>query len=535
MEDYDLVIVGAGSAGCIVANQFINSTNLKVILIEAGPADNNPIISIPLGYGMTFYNKNINWNFYSKKQKNLFNREIYFPRGKVLGGSGSINAMVYSRGLETDYKDWSSANNWNWESIKKIYDKIEKKIIIRHNDKIINKIPVNDVSSMHDPILNNFFKAASELNISYKKNLETSLSDQVGHYNVNTCNGFRYSSSKSFLKPILKNKRLKLLTNCFVKKIYFEKNKVKEIKVVFKNQSMSIKPKLGVILSAGSIMTPYLLMHSGIGNADDLRKFNIKVNINIPNVGKNFQDHLGIDYLFKSKVRTLNYSLGTWIGRTKSILNYLYNRKGPYSLSLNQSGGYINWDSKNNYPNLQLYFNPITYSITHQNKRPLLKTDKFNGFVIGFNSCRPKSLGTISLVSPYIKDHPLIDPNYLDHEQDIHDLKSAINFIKTISSTKNIKKIIDKPINIDPLNSNYDQLIEHFKRNANSVYHPCGTCKMDNDKTKGVVSDKLKVHGAENLWIVDASVLPNITSGNINAPVMMTAYLGSKLIIDELK
>jgi len=535
LEDFDIVIVGAGSAGCIVANQFINLTNFKVLLIEAGPSDRNPIINVPLGYGMTFYNKKINWNFYSNKQKNLFNREIYFPRGKVLGGSGSINALVYSRGLKSDYTNWSKNKNWDWQNIKRTFDTIEKNIEIKDNAFPINKIPVNDVSSLHHPMLKNFFNAANELNIPFKKNLTTNSDNQIGHYNINSCNGYRFSSSKAFLRPVISSTRLKLLTKCVVKKLIIKNRKIVALDALYKNKLFKIKPKLGVILCLGSIMTPYVLMHSGIGDGNQLKKFNIPVKLNNMQVGKNLQDHLGIDYLYKSNQKSLNYSLGTWLGRTKSVLQYMYNRKGPFSISINQSGGYIKWKTIKNYPNLQIYFNPLSYSIKHEYKRPLLQADKFNGFAIGFNSCRPKSLGKISLSSPNLYENPVIDPNYLDNEEDINDVKSAIDFLKTISKTKSLKSIIHGPTKIDINKSNEKELIEHFKLNSTSVYHPCGTCRMDSKKEKGVVSENLKVHGSENLWIIDASVFPNITSGNINAPVMMLAHLGSNLVINQLK
>ena len=536
MENFDIVIIGAGSAGCIVANQIINKTNNKVLLIEAGPSDSNPIIKIPLGYGMTFYNKNLNWNFYSVEQKNLFKREIYFPRGKVIGGSGSINAMVYTRGLNTDYNDWGKNKNdiWSLENIVEAFETIEEKISESYRSEIKNKIYVNDVSNFHHPILENFFKASKEMGFEYNKNLNTSSSNQVGHYNINTKNGYRFTSSDGFLKPILKHPNLKILKNCLVKKINIDQGKVSSIDVINGGKKINIKTNIGVISCAGSIMTPHLLFHSGIGSADHLQKFGLKVIVDSPNVGKNLQDHIGLDYLYRSKIDTLNKSLGKWTGRINSIIKYLYNRTGPLSLSINQAGGYINWKSKDEFPNIQIYFNPLTYSIAYKNKRPLLKTDKFNGFIIGFNSCRPKSRGKIELSSNNFRDSPLIDPKYLDHEQDIHDLKCAFDIIRNISNSKHIKNISDGALRIDPLNLSDEELIDHFKYEAGSVYHPCGTCRMDDNILKGVVSKRLKVHGTRNLWIVDASIFPNITSGNLNAPVMMTAYRASQLIINDL-
>ena len=535
MNNFDLVIVGAGSAGCIVANQIISNTNLRVLLIEAGPSDNSPVIKVPLGYGMTFYHKKMNWNFYSEIQKNLNNREIYYPRGKVVGGSGSINAMIYARGLSSDFKNWHLSKDWSWENIKATYDQIEFSI----NDKInilpSNKIPVNDVRKKHHPILRNFFDASQDFNFTLNKQLKNSLENQVGNYNVNIFDGFRTSSSTAFLKPIKNHPNLKILTKTEVLKLEYENNQISSLKIKYQNKIIIVKPKIGTILSTGAIMTPYLLLKSGIGSSEELKDFNIPVNLHSPHVGKNLQDHLGLDYLYKTFMTTLNSDLGTWGGRIKSIFRYLYNRTGPFALSLNQGGGYINWNSLDPYPNIQLYFNPLTYSVSYKNKRPLLKTDKFNGFIIGFNSCRPKSLGEVKLKVSKKNYLPSIDPKYLSDERDIHDLYSAFDFIRKFTTNRNINEIIKSPVNIDPINTNNDELLDHFKSNATTVYHPCGTCRMSREINSGVVSEKLKVHGIDNLWIVDASIMPNITSGNINAPVMMLSYLSSKIILEELK
>ena len=217
-------------------------------------------------------------------------------------------------------------------------------------------------------------------------------------------------------------------------------------------------------------MTPYLLMHSGIGDKEHLKQHNKEVIIDNFNVGRNLQDHLGLDYLFKTYHHSLNKSLGTWPGRITSFLKYIYNRSGPLSLSINQSGGYINWNSKHHYPNLQIYFNPLTYSITHKNKRPLLKTDKFNGFIIGYNSCRPKSLGRITLNSPNPDDSPLIDPNFLSDDEDIYDVKCAINFSKILASTDNIKKIRKESVTHDLLNATEEETVSYTHLTLPTIY-----------------------------------------------------------------
>ena len=536
MNEFDIIIVGAGSAGSIAANRLSQDQNLKILILEAGPNNFHPMIKIPLGYGMTFYNKSINWNFYTSPQLHLDNRRLYCPRGKVVGGSSSINAMIYARGFPSDFRNWTYDNSsfWSWENIRKTYENMEKNIILTDKENATSKIVVNNVSSQHHSILNNYFLGAKELDIPSVDSFNADNGEGVGHYDITTRNGYRWSAADGFLKDTL-TKNVKLTTQANVNQITVSDKKVTGVKYSKKGRNFEVKAKIGVVMAAGSIKTPHILMLSGIGPSDHLKNFGIETKIDNPNVGSNLQDHIGIDYLYRSKVPTLNKSLGTVSGRIKSILEYLIFRSGPLSLSINQGGGFIRWKNREDYPNLQVYFNPLTYSVSHANKRPLLKTDKFDGFIIGFQPCRPSSRGNIRLLSKEINDDPLIDPGYLSNEKDLYDLECAYDFVRKISQTHSLDNIIDHPIGIDLNKSSTKEMISHFRQNATSVFHPCGTCKMGPDKDTGVVSDRLKVHGLQNLWIVDASVFPNITSGNINAPVMMTAYIGGNLISEDIK
>ena len=536
MNEFDIIIVGAGSAGIIAANRLSQDQNLKILILEAGPKNFHPMIKIPLGYGMTFYNKSINWNFYTSPQLHLDNRRLYCPRGKVVGGSSSINAMIYARGFPSDFRNWTYDNSsfWSWENIRKTFENMEKNIILTDKENATSKIVVNNVSSQHHSILNNYFLGAKELDIPSVDSFNADNAEGVGHYDITTRNGYRWSAADGFLKDTL-TKNVKLTTQANVNQITVSDKKITGVKYSKKGRNFEVKAKIGVVMAAGSIKTPHILMLSGIGPSDHLKDFGIETKIDNPNVGSNLQDHIGIDYLYRSKVPTLNKSLGTVSGRIKSILEYLIFRSGPLSLSINQGGGFIRWKNREDYPNLQVYFNPLTYSVSHANKRPLLKTDKFDGFIIGFQPCRPNSRGSIRLLSKEINDDPLIDPGYLSNEKDLYDLECAYDFVKKISQTHSLDNIIDHPIGIDLVKSSAKEMISHFRQNATSVFHPCGTCKMGPDKDTSVVSNRLKVHGLQNLWVVDASVFPNITSGNINAPVMMTAYIGGNLISEDIK
>ena len=537
MGNFDIIIVGAGSAGSILASKLSEKENLNILVLESGPNDYHPMIKIPLGYGMTFYDKKINWNFYSTPQVHLNSRDLYIPRGKVVGGSGSINAMVYTRGLRSDFEDWSNSKNTEWSinNIENTYNEIEKNIIIKDKSSAINKIIVNNVSTHHHDILKYYFEGIKELNLPFIKNFNNFDLEGVGNYNITTRNGYRWSAANGFLKPSLKRKNIHLITNANVHRLIVKDKKVLGVEY---EHNGSIKKEIvntGVIISSGAIKTPQILMLSGIGPNKILKENGIEVILDNNNVGVNLQDHIGLDYLFKSSIPTLNQSLGKMSGRIKSMIQYCLFRSGPFSLSLNQGGGFIKWKNKEDYPNIQIYFNPLTYSVSHNNKRPLLQTDKFNGFIIGFNSCRPKSKGEITIKSNNINDDPLINPNYLSNTEDIYDLECAFDFVRNLSSTRAIKEILKNPLNIDPIKSSNNELIDHFKENASSVYHPCGTCRIGETKDSSVISHRLKVHDFENLWIVDASIFPNIPSGNINAPVMMSAFRGSQIILEDIK
>ena len=528
------MIVGAGSAGCIVAGKLAEETNLSILVLEAGGTDIRPDIKVPIGYGMSFFNSNVNWCYSSSPQKNLGNRELYVPRGKVVGGSGSINAMVYLRGQKNDFNDWASFSGADigWESARKTYDYIEG--IVSNSNR--QRLYVSDVSGQHEEMTKNFLKAGNELGFQRNRNLNGVSSEGIGSYPLNTRNGFRWTSSDGFLKPTMNKKNIKLIRNAHVTKVLISKRRVTGIEFMQGNTLRQVTVRRGAILSAGAVNTPHLLMLSGIGPANKLREYGIEVVKSEKNIGQNLQDHLGIDYLFESTSDSLNKVLGTWRGRIKSAFQYVFSRTGAFSLSVNQAGGFVKWNSRNEFPNLQLYFNPLTYSIKRNpKKREMLKPDDFNGFAIGFQPCRPKSRGEVRLKSKDPMESLEINPNFLGDETDIHDVISGIECVDAIVRNQNIKSIT-----VQEKTEAFDgklirDRIEDFKNRAVSIYHLCGTCRMGADPKTAPVSNDFELRGIENLWVADASLFPNVTSGNINAPTMMLAFKASDSIIQQLK
>ncbi|MEE2774597.1 MAG: GMC family oxidoreductase [Pseudomonadota bacterium] len=533
--EFDLVIVGAGSAGSVAAGMLAKNTNLSILVLEAGGSDLRPDIKTPIGYGATFFNPKVNWCYWTIEQKHMENRKIYVPRGKVVGGSASINAMVYLRGQKTDFDDWAnfSSTDLGWEEVKKTYDLLEG--VGGDNETAL--ISVSDVSDQHQAMIQKFFEAGEDIGFYKKQNINSGNSEGIGHYPITTKFGVRRTSADSFLKPSIKRKNLTLLRNCHVTKLAMNNNKVTRVDFLQGGRSeRSVSLRVGAILAAGAINTPQLLMLSGVGPANELKDHGIDVVIDNRNVGRNLQDHIGIDYFYETTEKSLNRVLGTWSGRIVAAFKYLTLRKGPFSLSVNQAGGFVDWNSRRTESNLQLYFNPATYSIRRNTKkRELLRPDKFDGFAIGFQPCRPNSRGFVKLQSNDPLIPPIINPRFLESKSDLHDVASGIQCIEALVSNKNLKDITVAAKSIDLENSTINDKLADFRSRAVSVYHPCGTCRVGRDPLESVVSEDFKFRELDNLWVADASLFPNITSGNINAPTMMLAYKVSQSICKQLK
>ncbi len=533
MKKYDYIIIGAGSAGCVLAQKL--SQKHSVMLLEAGGSDRKLFIQTPIGYGMTFTDANVNWMYNAQEDKEINNRKTYWPRGKILGGSSSINAMVYCRGMPRDYDDWQKIGNknWNYESVKPIFEGFERKITNDGQEIGNGELYVSKRDGEYHPIKEHFIQATKQAQIPYTDNMNCDAPMGFGHYEINTKNGWRCSSAKAFLYPAMDRDKLNIEINALVQKIIIEDKQAKGVIYQKNNQQYSVFCNKEIILSAGAIASPQILQLSGIGDGEILQKLSIPVNMHNPSVGKNLQDHIGINYYYRAKIPTLNQELGTWIGRIKSALNFALWRKGALSLSVNQMGGMVKSSDNLEHPDTQLYLNPLSYSGEYNGKRLLLKPDAWAGFILSFNPCRPTSRGHIALASGNIQDAPLITPNYLSTKEDWDNVIESARLIGRIQETPALQNILSAPPKFDVHRASDAEIIEDFKNRSGTVFHPCCTCMMAPQESGGVVDDNLRVYGIGNLRVADASIFPNITSANTNSPSILVGHKAAELILSQ--
>ncbi len=496
------------------------------------------MIHMPIGYGHSFFNPRINWKYESERDPGIADRQSYWPRGKVLGGSSAINAMVWARGLPNDFEDWVSAGaeGWDWDTVKRYYKKLES--WSRGGDAIRGgdgPLSVQDITDQVHPLCSAYLEAAGQLGLPTTDDYNGAETEGAAVYQLSTQNGVRASTAKCYLKPARGRKNLTIVTRAHVTGVDVEDGRATGVRYVVDGQPRDAKARASVILSAGAINSPQLLQLSGVGPGAVLRDQGIGVKHDMPAVGRHLQDHLGVDFHFRSRVPTLNEMLRPWHMRVWHGLRYVMTRKGPLSLSVNQAGGFLKTRPDLSAPNVQIYFNPVSYTRRPKNKRPLMSPDPFPGLLIGYSPCRPTSRGEIAIRSSDPFEQPAIKPNYLSTNEDVVDHLEASHFLRRLSEAPAIAAIIDSEIAPGADVRSDEGYLEHIRNKSWTVFHPCSTCRIGHDRQDSVVDPRLRVHGVEGLRVVDASVFPNVTSGNINAPVIMVAERASDLILEDLR
>jgi choline dehydrogenase len=536
-EIFDYIIVGSGSAGSVLADRLTASGKHRVLLLEAGGTDWRFYVQMPLGYGKTFYDKSVNWMYKAEPDPGLNGQSDFYPRGKLLGGSSSINAMVYIRGHRQDYEDWRAAGNvgWGWDEVLATYRKIED---YAAGDPDLRgrggPLTITDLGSQAHPLCKPYLEAAEKAGLPFTPDFNGKSQEGAGLYQFTIKGGIRNSAARAFLYPAMKRKNLIVETHAQATKILFEGKRAVGVAYVQRGMKLDARGR-EVILAGGAINSPQLLQLSGIGPGALLQSLGIPLVHANANVGARMQDHHGINYTWRMKVPTLNDELRPWWGKLKAGLQYVLTRKGPLSLSINQGGGFFRTHPEMTRPNMQLYMQAFSTLIPKAGERPILNPDPFSGLSLGLSNCRPTSTGEVMIKSPDPLVHPKISFNAYGTNSDVEEMLAAVKFLRKIAAQEPLKGLMAEELRPGPEINTDAAMINDFQQRSGTVYHHSCTCRMGPDEATSVVDSRLRVHGVEGLRVCDASVFPNLIAGNTNAPAMMVGWRGAEIMLEDAR
>jgi choline dehydrogenase len=527
---YDYIIVGAGSAGCVLANRLSADRKLSVLVLEAGPPDSYPWIHIPIGYAKTMFNPRFNWCFHTDPVPGMNNRRIYWPRGKTLGGSSSINGLISIRGQREDYERWAAAGNarWGYADVLPYFKRLEHAVDgdLRFHGRG-GPTWYSPIRRRHE-LIEAVIAAGRELGIPRNDDFDGATQEGVGYYHLTTRAGWRCSTATAYLKPARRRPNLRIETEAQAVRIVFDGRRATGVAYRRQGSDFTATARREVLLCAGALQTPQLLQLSGVGPASLLNALDIPVVHELPGVGENLQDHLQARVIFEcAKPITTNDDLKHWWGKLKIGLDYVFTRGGPMAVGINQGGIFARTSRDAATPDVQFHVATLSSDMAGS------PTHTFSGFTMSVCQLRPESRGFVRIRSIDPFEPPAMQPNYLSTPGDRQTLVAGIRLARRLAATDALKPYVKAEYRPGPSALTDDELLEFARNTGGTIFHPSGTCKMGDISADrmAVVDSELRVHGIEALRVIDCGVMPTLTSGNTNVPVIMIAEKAADLIL----